>query len=52
MWVSDDYYIEANGSINLIIYLQGTAPGEGVIDFRITTHDVYIEADSINIEIE
>jgi hypothetical protein len=52
MWVSDGYFIEAGGSINLIVYLQGNAPGKGVIDFRITTNDVYIEADGIDIEIE
>jgi len=52
MWVSDEYFIEANGIINLIVYLQGRVPGKGVIDFRITTHDVYIEADGIEIEIE
>jgi hypothetical protein len=52
MWVSDEYYIEPESSIDLIIYLKGTLPGEGVVDLRITTHDVYIEADSIEIEIE
>ena len=52
MWVSDDYYADANGEINLIVNLQGTRPGKGTINFRITTNDVYIEADEIEIEIE
>ncbi len=52
MWVSDDYYIGADGKINLIINLRGIRPGEGVIKFRITTHDIFIEADGIEIEIE
>ena len=52
MWVSDDYYVDADGKINLIINLQGARPGEGVIKFRITTQDVFIEADEIEIEIE
>lgn len=52
MWVSDDYIIDPDNEINLIVYLQGIAPGKGIIDFRITTHDVYIEADGIGIEIE
>jgi hypothetical protein len=52
MWVGDDYYVGADGKINLIINLRGTRPGEGAIKFRITTHDVFIEADGIEMEIE
>ncbi|HAJ95133.1 MAG TPA: hypothetical protein DCP02_02755, partial [Actinobacteria bacterium] len=52
MWVSDDYIIAPDSKINLIVYLQGTAPGKGNIDFRITTHDAYFEAEGIEIEIE
>jgi len=52
MWVSDDYIIGSNSEINLIVYLQGSAPGKSIIDLRITTHDAYIEADGIEIEIE
>jgi len=52
MWVSDNYIVDPDSEINLIVYLQGSAPGKGIIDFRITTHDVYIEADGIGIEIE
>ena len=52
MWVSDDYIVDPDSEINLIVYLQGTAPGKSLIDFRITTHDVYIEAGGIEIEIE
>lgn len=52
MWVSDNYYIDANGAINLIANLQGTAPGEGDILFRITTNDVYIKSDDIGIIIK
>ncbi len=52
MWVGDEYYVGANSKIDLVVILQGTAPGSGVIDFRITTHDVYIEADGIDIIIE
>ncbi|MFC2159556.1 DUF2723 domain-containing protein [Actinomycetota bacterium] len=52
MWVSDDYYVGGDGKINIIINLRGTRPGEGSIKFSITTHDVFIEADGIEIEIE
>jgi len=52
MWVSDDYYVGADGKINLIVNLRGTRPGKDIINFRITTHDVFIEADGIEIEIE
>jgi len=51
MWVSDEYFIEANSSIDLIVYLQGIEPGTGVVDFRITTNDVYYEAEGTEIEI-
>ncbi len=52
MWVSDAYFIDANGSINIIATLQGAAPGEGNISFRITTNDVYIKSDDIGIIIK
>ncbi len=52
MWVSDDYYIDANSSINLIANLRGTAPGKGDIYFRITTNDVFIKSDDIGIIIK
>jgi len=52
MWVSDDYYVDAGGTINLIVYLQGTVPGKSAVDFRISTHDVYIECGEIEIEIK
>jgi len=52
MWVSDDYIVEPDSKINLIVYLRGRAPGKSMIDLRITTHEVYIEADGIEIEIE
>ena len=52
MWVSDDYIIDPDSKINLIVYLQGRSPGKSVIDFRITTHDIYIEVDEIEIEIK
>ena len=52
MWVSDDYIIDPDSKINLIVYLQGRAPGKSVIDLRITTHDIYIEVDGIKIEIK
>jgi len=52
MWVSDDYIVDPDSKINLIVYLQGRAPGKSVMDFRITTHDIYIEVDGIEIEIK
>ena len=52
MWVSDNYIIEPDSEVNLIAYLRGSAPGKSIIDFRITTHDVYIKADGIEIEIK
>ncbi len=52
MWVSDDYIVDPDSKINLIVYLQGRVPGKSVIDFRITTHDIYIEVDEIEIEIK
>ena len=52
MWVSDDYIIDPDSEINLIVYLQGISPGKNIIEFKITTHDVFIEADGIEIEIK
>ena len=52
MWVGDDYYVDVDGKINLIINLRGNRPGKGVIRFRLTTHDIFIEAEGIEIEIE
>jgi len=52
MWVSDSYAIAGNSEIDLILELEGTDPGESVIDFRITYRDNYIESDSIEIEIK
>ncbi|MCD4670791.1 MAG: DUF2723 domain-containing protein [Actinomycetia bacterium] len=52
MWVSDNYVVDPDSEVNLIVYLQGTVPGKGVINFRITTHDVYIEASGIEIDIK
>jgi hypothetical protein len=51
MWVSDEYFVEAGSSIELIVYLQGSGPGTGTVEFRITTNDVYFEAEGIEIEI-
>ena len=52
MWVSDDYIVAPDSEINLIVHLQGRTPGKGLVKFRITTHEVYSEADEIEIEIE
>lgn len=52
MWVGDSYVIEAEDEINLILKLRGTRPGKSQVKFRITTHDVYINSDDIEIEIK
>ncbi|MCJ7473131.1 MAG: DUF2723 domain-containing protein [Actinobacteria bacterium] len=52
MWVSDQYSIEPGGSINIIVGLKGIAPGEGNISFRITTNDVYIRDNDIEVTIK
>jgi len=52
MWVSDGYFVEADSTIDLVVYLRGSAPGTGEINFRITTNDVYFEAESTVIEIK
>ena len=52
MWVSDEYIIEGNSSINLKINLLGIAPGESIIKFRVTAADKYIESEDIEIEIK
>lgn len=52
MWVSDEYIIEGNSSINLKINLLGIAPGESIIKFRVTAAGKYIESKDIEIEIK
>ncbi|MDD3818616.1 MAG: polysaccharide deacetylase family protein [Actinomycetota bacterium] len=52
MWVSDSYTIPGNGWINLILKLKGKAPGEYVINFRITYKDYYINCDGLEVEIK
>ena len=51
MWVSDSYIIEEEGEINLIVELRGTSPGKSLIKFRVTTNEIYINSDDIEIEI-
>lgn len=52
MWVSDDYYVGEDDEINLIVNLRATRPGKCVIKFRITTNEVYIKGDEIEIDIK
>ena len=52
MWVSDSYIIEGEDEINLIVELRGTSPGKSLIKFRVTTNEVYINSDDIEIEIK
>jgi len=51
MWVSDDYAISGKSEINLIVNLRPLTPGKSVIKFRITTNNVYIEGDNVEIEV-
>ena len=52
MWVSDSYIIEGEDEINLIVELRGTSPEKSLIKFRVTTNEVYINSDDIEIEIK
>jgi hypothetical protein len=51
MWVGDSYTIAGSGQINLILKLKGKAPGESIINFRVTYRGNYINCDGIEIEI-
>ncbi len=51
MWVSDSYVIEGEDEINLIVELRGTKPGKSPIKFRLTTNEVYVNCDDIEMEI-
>ena len=51
-WLMVVCEVEADSSIDLIVYLQGIEPGTGIVEFRITTNDVYYEAEGIEIEIK
>ncbi len=52
MWVSDSYIIKGESEINLIVELRGVRPGKSLIKFRLTTNEVYVNADDIEIEIK
>ncbi len=52
MWVSDEYKIKGEGEIDLILRLKIIDTGESTIKFRITTNNVYIEGDDIEIKIK
>jgi len=52
MWVSDSYIIGGEDKINLIVELRGTSPGRSLIKFRVTTNQVYVNCDDIEIEIK
>jgi peptidoglycan/xylan/chitin deacetylase (PgdA/CDA1 family) len=52
MWVSDSYIIQGENEINLILKLEGTDPGESIIQFRAAYNGSYIDSDDIEIEIK
>jgi len=52
MWVSDEYIVEGDSTIDLIVGLRATAPGEAKVKFMITAFDLYIEVDDILLEIK
>jgi peptidoglycan/xylan/chitin deacetylase (PgdA/CDA1 family) len=52
MWVSDEYKIKGEGEIDLKLRLKTIDAGESTIKFRITTNNVYIEGDDIEIKIK
>ncbi|OQA21157.1 MAG: hypothetical protein BWY60_00824 [Actinobacteria bacterium ADurb.Bin346] len=51
MWVKD-YYVEAEGEIEMIIKLRAQEPGHAEIKFSITSQDIYMDAPQVSIEIE
>ena len=51
MWVSDDYHIKANDTIDLRLVFKALKAGEAKIQFRCTAFDNYIDADDIAISI-
>jgi len=52
MWVSDSYIIGGEDKINLIVELRGTRSGRSLIKFRVTTNEVYVDCDDIEIDIK
>ncbi len=50
MWVSDLYEIKAKSKIELGVKLKALSPGKTTIRFRITTNDVHIEGNDVEIE--
>ena len=52
MWVSDLYEVKGKSEIDLGIKLKALSSGKSIIKFRITTSDVYIKSDDVEIEIK
>ena len=52
MWVSDLYEIGGKGEIDLGVKLKALGPGKFIIKFRITTNNIYIKSNDVEIEIK
>lgn len=52
MWVSDDYVIQSESNINLILKLMPTRTGNFDIELRLTTGGVYFDAKKLSFQID
>lgn len=50
MWVKT-FPIKAHSEINIVLKMQAAVPGQGEIDFRITSQDYYFEAEKVYLNI-
>lgn len=51
MWVSDLYEVKGKSEIDLGIKLKALSSGKSIIKFRITTNNVFIKGDNVEMEI-
>ncbi|MBM3702536.1 MAG: hypothetical protein FJW63_06075 [Actinobacteria bacterium] len=52
MWVSDLYEVKGKNEIDLGVKLKALGPGKFIIKFRITTNNIYIKSNDVEIEIK
>ena len=52
MWVSNLYEVKGKNNIDLGVKLKALGPGKFIIKFRITTNNIYVKSDDVEIEIK
>ena len=52
MWVSDKYFVDGEGEINIILNLRATSPGGAIVKFSLTANKIYVEAGDLELEIK